>query len=563
MRISFNKISFPVMNLVKENSLKNKELLAIISVIAAGVFFACLAIYYFRSQICFKAKPHQSNGSNGLNNKKKETKIGECQKAPKFISNSQKTEQKKADKKESNSVKEEVIDDKNDSKLSKAHTIKKQESTKSQDDLASSQDDLASVYKESETIEEDFLVDTDFTDSDGTKYEGKFNQDRSRGEGTITYHYCGESSRYEGTFENKLLHGYGKRTSFFGNIYEGNFECGVLKGEATLTYTNGVQVLGNFIDGKIEGKATILYPNNESVEDIFKKGAPSNVKLLAYPREELTNKQDDTLHTSPTSDAPKTSKQIKEDPLLDTDFTDSDGIKYEGKFNQDRSRGEGTITYPDRSTYTGTFDKDGLQGEGTKINGLKEGIEMHLYRFIYTGFFIDNQLNGKGKKNFLNVENQNECQRIIQEGRFKNDLLEEGESTVVDESHGRRTTLRCHGTFEQGSLKSGTKTLVNPFTHSVEEGNFVLSNSGLSLHGHGKRGKVGIFEQGQLPDDIQIYEGNFESGNLQDGPVIVTLYNGIKIAGNFIKGKLEGEVTITLLDKSKKQATFKEGKQQQ
>ena len=69
--------------------------------------------------------------------------------------------------------------------------------------------------------------------------------------------------------ENQVRNGYGRKTYSNGTVYEGEFQEGVADGRGTFYYTNGSVYQGDVKNGSFEGRGTLRYAGGTVYEGTF------------------------------------------------------------------------------------------------------------------------------------------------------------------------------------------------------------------------------------------------------------------------------------------------------
>lgn len=171
------------------------------------------------------------------------------------------------------------------------------------------------------------------------------------------------------------------------------------------------------------------------------------------------------------------------------------------------------ITKADKSTYlniclqgncingTGTFtDNDGSEYTGSFKNGKKEGKgkSVSANGYTYDGDWKDNKKEGWGKYSFKNTAFSFLYRDWTYEGQWKNDSM-----------NGKGKFFFYDSSYYTGSVAANARS------------------------GYGKY----VFK------DSTTLEGEWKNNNM-NGKGIKLLPNGDKLTGNFVNGKLEGEVIV-------------------
>jgi hypothetical protein len=159
--------------------------------------------------------------------------------------------------------------------------------------------------------------------------------------GTLkTHNPDGSVDVYEGNFNDRTKHGYGKHTWSNGTVYEGNWENNVISGVGRLTdplpNKPGEMVYmptheGNFANNQKSGHGAMIY---------------------------------------------------------------ADGSVYTGDWQNDKINGNGRMQYNDGDTYIGSWENDMEHGKG------KYNYHDHPYYVEYEGDFMRGDLHGRGTMKF-------------------------------------------------------------------------------------------------------------------------------------------------------------------
>ena len=147
----------------------------------------------------------------------------------------------------------------------------------------------------------------------GSKYSGKFKNNKPHGEGTFTFSdgskYYGEwkdgkgdgngtkiwtdGRKYSGKFKNDEPHGQGTFTYNDGSKYVGNWKDGKRHGEGTLTYSDGRVYIGEFVNGQEHGIGTCFADDGSKIDckkDISASGI--NKKNISIDNKKWINLSD-------------------------------------------------------------------------------------------------------------------------------------------------------------------------------------------------------------------------------------------------------------------------------
>lgn len=197
----------------------------------------------------------------------------------------------------------------------------------------------------------------------------------------------------------------------------------------------------------------------------------------------------------------------------------SNGYMLEGTFINNKLNGKGKKHQVDGTIDEGEFMCNKLNGKGKRT--LATGT-------TFEGEFEDDELNGMGKKT---------SPSSVEKGEFRNSILH-GKGEVTSKC-GRI----CKGEFKDGRLH-GEGTIIRP-NGTILEGRI----KGFRMYGKGKI---------TYPDG-RIHEGMFNNGNLHgQGKRIAR--SGTFVEGEFKHGILNGRATITCGNGAVITAAFKDGK---
>ncbi len=176
------------------------------------------------------------------------------------------------------------------------------------------------------------------------QYIGDYNNGVKDGNGIIIFT---NGDKYEGEFQNDLLHGFGEYSYKSGHFFTGYFKKGRKNGNGTYININGSQYIGEFKYDLMHGKGKLIFSEIESYEGDFRFNNIEGIGKYYY----------------------------------------KNGSIYEGEFKNWRKEGNGKISYTDGRSYKGEF-------KNNKFNGL--GIFKYSDGKIYEGNFLDGIPNGTG-----------------------------------------------------------------------------------------------------------------------------------------------------------------------
>lgn len=183
--------------------------------------------------------------------------------------------------------------------------------------------------------------------SDGSKFEGMFNNNLCEGRGRLILN---KGDYYEGEFSQDKANGYGKYVSTEGEIYlgywmndkqhgrgelilkdgsryEGNFANGMKSGKGRLSWPDTSYYEGDFVSNYFEGYGSYYMRNGKIFKGEWKRGKMEGVGIFIWPE---GKKYIGTYHQDK-----KNGYGI---------YIGKDGKKYEGQFKNGKQHGIGLIT---------------------------------------------------------------------------------------------------------------------------------------------------------------------------------------------------------------------------
>jgi hypothetical protein len=189
----------------------------------------------------------------------------------------------------------------------------------------------------------------------GQIYDGQFVEDNRVGKGKLQYP---DGCSYIGQFIENNANGHGIFTDAKNNRYRSIIDEDEANGET-----------GQFVKGQLYGKGEIRFINGNIYVGLFKATKRDGQGKMVY------NIPDESEYYTGT---------------------------YIGEWKRNKRQGQGTMKYDSGNSFTGKWMQDKLEyGEFTEADGTK-----------YIGQFNDNQYNGIGQLHLLNG--------VIVEGEFKN-----------------------------------------------------------------------------------------------------------------------------------------------
>lgn len=106
--------------------------------------------------------------------------------------------------------------------------------------------------------------------ANGDRYEGQFHRNLRQGPGVILY---SNGNRCEGQFVADMLNGYGACRYASGNRYEGEFANGMRQGWGAFSYgATGTKCSGPFVKDQLNGNGLCLMLNGDRYEGGFANG---------------------------------------------------------------------------------------------------------------------------------------------------------------------------------------------------------------------------------------------------------------------------------------------------
>ena len=113
------------------------------------------------------------------------------------------------------------------------------------------------------------IIEGSITYPGGTRYFGKFINNKPYGDGTFTYP---DGSTHAGQWKDGIAFGYGVKTWSDGRKYSGTFKQDKPDGKGTYIYRDGSKYVGEFKDGVKHGDGTLTYPDGRTYVGKFVAG---------------------------------------------------------------------------------------------------------------------------------------------------------------------------------------------------------------------------------------------------------------------------------------------------
>jgi hypothetical protein len=180
----------------------------------------------------------------------------------------------------------------------------------------------------------------------GDRYEGEFDNGLMHGWGTYYYKNGG---RYEGEFENDLRSGRGTLTTG-GERYVGAFANDMKQGQGSLSRADGTRYVGGFRDDLMMGKGVAFYENGNKYAGDIVNGVHHGRGVIRFFNGDI--------YDGEFRDGVRTGRGS---------YVFSDGGRYMGEFVNGLRHGMGRYIYPDGAEYIGPFEKGKKHGEGIRV----------------------------------------------------------------------------------------------------------------------------------------------------------------------------------------------------
>ena len=402
-----------------------------------------------------------------------------------------------------------------------------------------------------------------WTNSDGAKYEGDFQDDKKHGKGTYTWP---DGSKYEGYWKDGFRHGKGTETWPDGYKYEGDFQNGERHGKGTETWPDGRKYEGYWKDGERNGKGTVTLSDGRKYKGDWKNDKKHGKGTYTWPdgSKYEGDWKDDKRHGKGTWAHPDGNK-------YEGDYQDGkrhgkgtetwpDGYKYEGDYQDGKRHGKGTMNYADKSVYEGEWQNDEHHGQGTLIFHEPQILFTDVCYSRYEGGWKDGLQHGKGILAYTNGDTyqgtwQNgktgtyDDNHWYGEGRIIYTNGDEYTGSLFDNvRHGKGTMAYAEGAEYKGDWHDGKRHGKGAWTRS----------DGVKYEGdwqNDKRHGKGTYTYG----DKAKYEGDWQEDE-EHGKGIYTEADGSKYEGDWQNGKEHGKGTMTYVGEAEYEGDWKEGK---
>ena len=299
--------------------------------------------------------------------------------------------------------------------------------------------------------------------ANGDVYNGQFVENKRVGKAQLR---SKDVSQYIGQFINDEADGHGLYTDTKGNRYQ-------TKGQKDTD--DKEDETGHFLKGKLYGKGEIKLINGNTYNGHFKGSLREGYGEMTYI---MAHESDH----------------------------ESQGGVYKGNWKRDNREGDGVMKYDDGSKFTGIWHSD------TKHYG---AYELHSGA-IYTGYFKNNQFDGKGK---LKLASGLKVEGLFSKGEFTNKgklIFKDGgifEGSVIDYEIGDRGIL----TYQNKDQYEGY------FNNKIRNGFGILAYAnGDKYEWRWKDNMKSCYGREYIAKTQEYYEGKFERDKRNGDGTIIT-----------------------------------------
>jgi hypothetical protein len=178
-------------------------------------------------------------------------------------------------------------------------------------------------------------------------YEGGMRRGRPHGHGD---YFFSSKARYEGEFDNGLMHGAGVSTSPTGDAMTTVWAHGEPGEDVDIAYKNGNHYIGKFRNGKREGQGTMARKDGSRYVGNFKLGFWDGYGVFTS--------EIGATYEGEWKQGRREGRGVQNGPA---------GSRYEGEWKADLYDGKGKMAYANGASYEGTWKEGKFDGKGTLV----------------------------------------------------------------------------------------------------------------------------------------------------------------------------------------------------
>jgi hypothetical protein len=200
-------------------------------------------------------------------------------------------------------------------------------------------------------------------------YKGMWNiQKKFHGYGILIK---SDGSKYQGFWNQSILNGIGRYFTIQGDFFEGNFLNGVATGFGIFIHYDGTTYKGEWLNDQTHGKGEEIFPDKSYFKGYFKEGKKNGRGRFAWADGSCYEGDivDDTLHGMGV-------------------YIWADRRTYEGEWVNNHMQGKGIMKFSKGSMYIGEFYESQRSGMGKYIWNENK---------YYEGTWFNGKQHGKGK----------------------------------------------------------------------------------------------------------------------------------------------------------------------
>ena len=418
-----------------------------------------------------------------------------------------------------------------------------------------------------------------YTQANGHTFIGDFEESSKKGFGLMLFNTSVTcySLLYDGEWDNNTMNGDGNMYWSDGSHYHGNWKNGSREGTGTLYYAHNDpshlhKYEGNWKNDDRDGTGKLFWKNGDSFEGNFEKDKAMDGNAT-YTWSDGTKFEGE--HLNGTAHGFGTLYFAAGDLLF--------GLKFEGDWENDARRGNGSFVYSNGTSVEGEWedvqqkrvdevyevtaaglrrqkDAQSYSDAGDKFTGhngnITDGdcVRIRLSSGdIYEGRFVKGKKQGRGAFYFTDDYQY--------EGNFENDLKDgKGVYTWPDGA-------RYIGHWEKG-LRSGNglQTFANGEKYQGEWKNGMIDGQGVFYKANGEKKQEGLFVNNTLwtgDGTFNLPSGDVYTGQWKDGKKhgfgAFVWKTGEKYVGSYSNDKKDGRGTFTWPEGRKYVGGFKDG----